>query len=51
VRLEDEGPVVEEFELPLWLAAGRGFGRDTALVTTVRFTAASLRSSPRMEVV
>jgi hypothetical protein len=26
VRLEDEGPVVEEFELPLWLAAGRGFG-------------------------
>jgi hypothetical protein len=51
VRLEDEGPVVEEFKLPLWLAAGRGFGRDTALVTTARFTAASFRSSPRMEVV
>jgi hypothetical protein len=51
VRLENEGPMVEEFEFPLWLAVGRGSGRDTALVTTARFTAASFRFSPRMEVV
>jgi hypothetical protein len=25
VRLEDDGPMVEEFELSLWLAAGRDF--------------------------
>ena len=25
VRLEGDSPLVEEFELPLWLAAGRGF--------------------------
>jgi hypothetical protein len=48
VRLEDDGLVVEEFELPLWLAAGRGFCRDTTLVTTARFTAASFGFSPRL---
>jgi hypothetical protein len=51
VRLEVEGPVVEEFELSLWLAASRGSSRDTALVTTARFTAASFHFFPRMEVV
>jgi hypothetical protein len=51
VRLEDERPVVEEFELPLWLAAGHGSDRDTVLVTTARFTTASFRFSPRMKVV
>jgi hypothetical protein len=39
---------VEEFELPLWLAAGRSFCRDTTLVTTARFTAASFGFSPRL---
>ena len=25
-RLEGDSPLVEEFELPLWIAAGRSFG-------------------------
>jgi hypothetical protein len=48
VRLEDDGLVVEEFKLPLWLAAGRGFCRDITLVTTARFTAASFGFSPML---
>jgi hypothetical protein len=48
VRLEDDGLAVEEFELPLWLAAGRDFCRDTTLVRTVRFTATSFGFSPRL---
>ena len=36
VRLEEDGPVVEEFELSLWLAAGRDFCRGTTLVTTAQ---------------
>jgi hypothetical protein len=38
VRLEIDGPVVEEFELSLWLAVGRDFWHDTSLVMTLQFT-------------
>jgi len=38
VRLEGDSPIVEEFELPLRLAAGRDIWRGTALVTTTQFT-------------
>jgi hypothetical protein len=48
VRPEDDGLVVEEFKLPLWLAAGRGFCRDTMLVMTARFAAASFGFSPTL---
>ena len=37
VQLEGDSPLVEEFEFPLWLAAGRGFLRGTALATTAQF--------------
>jgi len=37
VQLEDDHPVVEEFELPLAIAAGCGFWRGTMLVTTAQF--------------
>ena len=37
VQLEGDSPLVEEFELPLWLAAGRGFWRGTSLTTTAQF--------------
>ena len=37
VRLEGDGPMVEEFEMSLWLAAGRDIWRGTALVTTAQF--------------
>ena len=46
--LEVDSPLVEEFELPLWLAAGRGFWRGTALAMTVQFAAASFASSPSL---
>ena len=47
VQLEGDSPLVEEFELPLWLVvAGRGFWRGTALATTAQFAAASFASSP-----
>ena len=36
-RLEGDSPMVEEFELPLRLAAGRDFWRGTALVMTAQF--------------
>jgi hypothetical protein len=48
VRLEDDGLVVEEFELSLWLAAGSDFCRDTTLVTTTRFAATSFGFSHRL---
>jgi len=38
VRLEGDGPMVEEFEMSLWLAAGRDIWRGTALVTPPQFT-------------
>ena len=49
VHLEADSPLVEEFELPLWLVvAGRGFWRGTALATTAQFAAASFAFSPRL---
>ena len=48
VRLEGDSPLVEEFELPLWLAAGRGFWRGTALAMMAQFAAASFASSPSL---
>ena len=48
VQLEGDSPLVEEFELPLWLAAGRGFLRGTTLATTAQFVAASFASSPSL---
>jgi hypothetical protein len=50
-RLEDDGHVVEEFELSLWLAAGRDIWRGTTLVTTVHFKAAFFRLLSQVEVV
>ena len=40
--------MVEEFEVPLRLAAGRGFWRGIALATTTQFAAASFASSPSL---
>ena len=40
--------MVEEFEVPLRLAAGRGFWRGTALATTTQFAAVSFASSPSL---
>ena len=40
--------MVEEFEVPLRLAAGCCFWRGTALVTTAQFAAVSFASSPRL---
>ena len=51
VRLEEDGPVVEEFELSFWLAAGRNFCRGTTLVTTAQFTAAYFWLLSQIEVV
>ena len=49
VQLEGDSPLVEEFELPLWLVvAGRGFWRGTALATTAQFAAVSFASSPNL---
>ena len=48
LQLEGDSPLVEEFELPLWLAAGRGFWRGTALATTARFVGGFFGSSPRL---
>jgi hypothetical protein len=39
VRLEVDRPVVEEFELSLWLATGHDFRRGTTLVLTTQFSA------------
>ena len=43
VQLEDDHPVVEEFELSLAIAAGRGFWRGTTLVTTAQFAVTYFR--------
>ena len=40
--------MVEEFEVPLRHAVGRGFWRGTALATTAQFAAASFASSPSL---
>ena len=40
--------MVEEFEVPLRLAAGRVFWRGTTLATTARFAAVSFASSPSL---
>ena len=48
VQLEGDSPLVEEFELPLGLAAGRGFWHGTVLATTAQFAAASFASSPSL---
>ena len=40
--------MVEEFEVPLRLAAGRGFWHGTVLATTAQFAAASFTSSPSL---
>jgi len=40
--------MVEEFEVPLRLAAGRGFWRGTALATRAQFPAVSFISSPSL---
>jgi hypothetical protein len=42
VRLESDGPLVEEFGLPLRLVAGRDFWRGTALVMTAQFAVVCL---------
>ena len=39
-RLEGDSSLVEEFELPLWLAASRDIWRGTTLKMTVQFTVA-----------
>jgi hypothetical protein len=38
--------IVEEFQVPLWLVAGCGFHRGSALVTMTQFAAAALTFSP-----
>ena len=40
--------MVEEFEVPLRLAAGRSFWRGTALATMAQFVVASFASSPSL---
>jgi hypothetical protein len=50
-QLEDDGPVVEEFELSLWLALGRYIWRGTTLVTTTHFKTAFFRLLSLVEVV
>ena len=40
--------MVEEFEVPFRLAAGRGFRRGTALATTAQFAAVPFASSPSL---
>jgi hypothetical protein len=41
VRLEVDGPVVEELKLSLWLAAGRVCWRGSMLVTAAQFMVAA----------
>ena len=41
--LEGDSPLVEEFELPLRLAAGCGIRRGTALAMTAQFVVAFFR--------
>ena len=51
VRLEDDHPVVELFELSLKIVAGRGIWRGTTLVTTAQFTMAYFRLLSQVVVV
>ena len=51
VRHEDDHPVVEEFELSLRIAAGRGIWHGTTLVTTVHFAVAYFRLLSQVMVV
>ena len=51
VRLEDDHPVVELFELSLKIVAGRGIWRGTTLVTTTQFTMAYFRLLSQVVVV
>ena len=51
VQLEDDHPVVEEFELSLRIAAGRGIWRGTMLVTTAHFAVAYFRLLSQVVVV
>jgi hypothetical protein len=48
VRLEGDGPMVEELELLLKIAVGREFWRDTTLVTTAQLTGGFFGSSPSL---
>jgi hypothetical protein len=49
VWLEGDGPIVEELEMLLLLAAGRNFRRGTTLATTaVQFTGGFFGSSPSL---
>ena len=43
MRLEDDHPVVELFELSLKIVAGRGIWRGTTLVMTAHFAVAYFR--------
>jgi hypothetical protein len=38
VLLQEDGPMVEEFMLLLWLAAGHTFRHGTSLATTAQFS-------------
>ena len=40
--------MVEEFEVPLRIAAGRGFRRGAVLATTAQFVVASFAFSPSL---
>ena len=51
VRHEDDHPVVEEFELSLRIAAGRGIWRGTTLVMTAHFAVAYFRLRSQVVVV
>jgi hypothetical protein len=51
VRLEDDGPMVEEFELSLRLTVGRDFWCDTTMVTMTQFLADYLWILSQVEVV
>jgi hypothetical protein len=48
VRLEVDGPVVEELELSLWLGAGRVCWRGTTLVTAAQFMVAASGFSSKL---
>ena len=43
--------MVEEFEVPLRIAVGRGFRRGAVLATTAQFAAVSFAPSPSFVVV
>ena len=47
-RLEGDSSLVEEFELPLWLAAGRDIWRGTTLETTTQVAGGFLAPLPEI---